>query len=205
MLLSSGYAANTRLSIRNFKAIFVVCRSMAPVDDYGIELEYKRVTDMDMAPRACIACGFGGVIRRSYKFIDRQDLGTPFVKRILRHERVLWECKKCGKQFTISNPRVPFDSGYTDDVKKYVSMRVLEKGDSMHRVASDLLSLHNITIKMQTIHAWINECRARDGDEKRKQVEPAIIEHSGALSLDATFKTVHVKKNDRMTTEVVRS
>ena len=178
---------------------------MAPVEIDGVEIEYKQFSDMDIPPQACIACGFEALIRRSYKFIDRQDLGTPRVKRVLRHERVLWECKRCGKQFTITNPRAPFDSSYTEDVKQYVLLRVLERGDSMHRVASDLSLLHNVTIKVPTIRAWIEINKARDENDKRMRDEQLIIAHSGALSLDATFRTVKIKKNDQMMTKGVRS
>ena len=172
---------------------------MAPDERHECEIEYKTVSDMDIRPSACIACGFETLIRRSYKFIDHQDLGTPRVKRILRHERVLWECKRCGKQFTIRNPRVLFDSEYTFDVKEYVLMRVLEKGDSMHRVVSDLATMHHVTIKAPTIHAWIDEKKAHDANGDKMDTDLAIIEHSGALSLDATFKAVRVKKSQRKT------
>jgi len=87
---------------------------MKSAPDQEVKTEYKLVSDMDIRPNACINCAFTVLIRRSYKFIDLQDIGSPSIKRILRHEMVLWECKKCGKQFT-----------------------------TMKRVASDLALLHH--------------------------------------------------------------
>jgi len=169
---------------------------MNQVQDHGMEIEYKVISDMNIRPEACVSCGFKTLIRRSYKFIDLQDIGTISIKRILRHEMVLWECKNCGNQFTIKNPNLPFDTNYTNDVKQYVLKRVLEMGDSMKRVASDLALLHNVTINVATIHKWIDAKASRDADVKNMDEEPVIIEHSGALSLDATFKAVRRKKNE---------
>jgi hypothetical protein len=170
---------------------------MKQVQDLEVKIEYKLVSDMSIRPEACIDCGFKILIRRSYKLIDLQDIGSTRTKRIMRHENILWECKKCGKQFTIRNPNLPFDTNYTDDVKEYVIKRVLERGDSMRRVASDLASLHNVTINVSTIHKWIDTNALHDDDVKKMDEEPFIIEHSGALSLDATFKAVRNKKNDQ--------
>jgi len=169
---------------------------MNQVQDHEVETDYKLISDMDIRPEACVRCGFKTLIRRSYKFIDLQDIGAISIKRILRHEMVLWECKNCGNQFTIKNPNVPFDTNYTNDVKQYVLKRVLEMGDSMKRVASDLALLHNVTINVATIHKWIDAKASRDADVKNRDEEPIIIEYSGALSLDATFRSVRRKKNE---------
>ena len=178
---------------------------MAQVRDHEVEIECKLISDMDIRPQECPACGFNILIRRSYKFIDLQDIGTISIKRILRHEMVLWECKKCGNQFTIRNTKVPFDTNYTNDVKQYVLKRVLEMGDSMRRVVSDLAILHNVTIDVSTIHKWIDAKASREADVKNGTEELVIIEHSGALSLDSTFKVVRRKKSESTQIKVVRS
>jgi hypothetical protein len=169
---------------------------MKLVHDHNVDIEYKIVSDMDIRPETCIGCKTTVLIRRSYKFIDHQDLGSPSIKRILRHEMVLWECKNCGKQFTIKNPNLLFDTNYTSDVKKYVLNRVLEMGDSMKRVVTDLAVLHNVAIDVSTIHRWIDAKAAREATDNRIAEEQLVIEHSGALSLDATFKVVRRKKSE---------
>jgi hypothetical protein len=169
---------------------------MKQVQDHDVEIEYKFVSDMEIRPGACIDCMFTVLIRRSYKFIDLQDLGSPSIKRILRHEVVLWECKNCGRQFTIKNQKLPLDTNYTKDVKNYVLKRVLEMGDSMKRVVSDLATLHNVTIDVSTIHKWVNIKAAREAEAEYIAGDQLIIEHSGALSLDATFKVVRRKKSE---------
>ena len=140
---------------------------MKLVHDHNVDIEYKIVSDMDIRPETCIGCKTTVLIRRSYKFIDHQDLGSPSIKRILRHEMVLWECKNCGKQFTIKNPNLLFDTNYTSDVKKYVLNRVLEMGDSMKRVVTDLAVLHNVAIDVSTIHRWIDAKAAREATDNR--------------------------------------
>lgn len=159
--------------------------------------EYVVVSDMELKPTECVSCGGREIIRRTYKFIDRQDLGTPRRKRIQRHEWVLFECKKCGMQFTIFNPYISVDTKYTDDVKEYVFKRVLEKGDSMHRVSSDLKDLHNVDLAVQTISEWV--MKKKEGGMTSKEVErkpePAP-EQVEAISLDGTFRAVNPKKND---------
>jgi len=114
----------------------------------------------------------------------------------MRHEQVLWQCKYCGNLFTIRNPNLPFDTNYTDDVKNYVLKRVLDLGDTMRRVVSDLAVLHNVKINVSTIHNWIDVKASREANEKYINGEIPVIEHSGALSLDATFKVVRRKKSE---------
>ncbi len=161
------------------------------------EPEYFVVSDMERKPAYCPSCGWREIIRRTYKFIDRQDLGSPKRKRIQRHEWVLFECKKCGKQITIFNPNISVDTRYTDDVKEYVFKRVLEKGDSMHRVSSDLKDLHNVDLAVQTISEWIMKKKegGMTSQPVEQQPEPAP-EPAEAISLDGTFKAVNPKKND---------
>ena len=158
--------------------------------------DYTVVSDMELKPTECGSCGWREIIRRTYKFFDRQDLGTPKRKRIQRHEWVLFECKKCGAQFTIFNPNISTDTKYTDDVKEYVFKRVLEKGDSMHRVSSDLKDLHNVDLAVQTISEWVMKKKAGDmaNQPAELQAEPTFGP-AEAISLDGTFKAVNPKKN----------
>ncbi len=163
--------------------------------------EYAIVSDLELKPTECVSCGWREIIRRTHKFFDRQDLGTPKRKRIQRHEWILFECKKCGTQFTIFNPNISIDTRYTDDVKEYVFKRVLEKGDSMHRVSSDLKDLHNVDLAVQTISEWI--MKKKEGGKRSPPIDQRLEsgpiptpERVEAISLDGTFRAVNPKKND---------
>jgi len=157
--------------------------------------EYKRVSDADKRPKECIACGGEAIIRRGHQFHDLQDLGTPTTKRVLRHEKITWECKHCKTQFMLVHPDVPSDTGYTDDVKAYVFKRVLGKGDAMNRVAGDLRELHNVEVTPQAIGEWVKAERERS--EERPGEEPAAPRPVPVLSLDGTFKAARTKKKRR--------
>ena len=102
---------------------------MDDVEKTTCSIEYNIVSDKDSKPKACGKCGCMELICRTHQFIDRQDLGTPTIKRIQRHEWVYWECKNCKDTFSIRNPAVDYDYSFTNDVKLYVFKRVLEKGD----------------------------------------------------------------------------
>lgn len=158
-----------------------------------VKTEYKRVSDGDIRPKECIACGGGEIIRRGHQFHDLQDIGTPTTKRILRHEKITWECKRCKVQFMLVHPGVPFDTGYTDDVKTYVYKRVLDKGDAMNRVAADLHDLHNVEVTPQALCEWVKAEREKSGKEAAD--EPPAPCPSPVLSLDGTFKAARTKKN----------
>jgi hypothetical protein len=121
-----------------------------------------------------------------------QDLGTPTTKRILRHEKITWECKLCKMQFMLVRPDVPSDTGYTDDVKTYVFKRVLGKGDAMNRVADDLRELHHVEVTPQAICEWVKAERERSVEKSAEG--PAEAESAPVLSLDGTFKAARTKK-----------
>ncbi len=163
-------------------------RSKSP----AIVTEYRRASDESIRPKTCIACGDGEVFRRSYQFHDMQDLGSPLVRRILRHEKILWQCKKCGAQFMLVNPGVPYDTEYSDDVKAYVFKRVLDNGEAMNRVAADLRALHHVEVTPQAIAGWIKKERKNQG---LPGDSPASPPSGRVLTLDGTFKAVRVKKN----------
>jgi hypothetical protein len=50
---------------------------MKRIQDLEVEIEYKLVSDMSIRPEVCIDCGFKVLIRRSYRLIDLQDIGSP--------------------------------------------------------------------------------------------------------------------------------
>jgi hypothetical protein len=143
--------------------------------------EYQRVSDEEIRPRECIACGGEEIIRRGHQFHDIQDLGTPTTKRILRHEKITWECNHCKVQFMLVRPDVLSGTSYTDDVKTYVFKRVLGKGDAMNWVAADLRELHNVEVTPQGICEWVKTERERSG-EKTGDV-PAAMRHVPVLAL----------------------
>ncbi len=157
------------------------------------KVEYQRVSDTDIRPKECAACGGEEIIRRGHQFHDMQDLGTPTTKRILRHEKITWECKRCKMQFMLVRPDVPSDTSYTDDVKTYVFKRVLGKGDAMNRVAADLRELHNVEVTPQAICEWVKAERERSQETAGE--EPAETQAAPVLSLDGTFKAARTKKN----------
>nr|MDO8087047.1 hypothetical protein [Candidatus Sigynarchaeum springense] len=165
--------------------------------DQAVIVEYTSVSDKDFKPINCIACGHDTLACCNHKIIDRQDLGTPTVRRIQQHEKVLWKCKNCGKRFSIINPRVDFDSSFTSDVKIYVFKRVLDNGDSTTRVAADLKTLHNVDADVSTLLDWIQKKKEQDmsanpgNNAKSQRTKEATV-----VCLDGTFKAVTPKKND---------
>ncbi len=56
--------------------------------------EFNVVSDKEMRPRECVGCGSNAIINRGPQFHDMQDLGTPTIKSVLRHEKITWECKQ---------------------------------------------------------------------------------------------------------------
>lgn len=167
---------------------------MESSDTPPVETEYKQVSDESIRPDACITCGSEDIRRRSHQFHDMQDLGSPLVKRVLRHEKILWECNACEAQFMLVNPNVPRDTEYTDDVKAYVFKRVLDNGDAANRVAADLGKLHHVTITRQAITLWVKKEREK-AEEMLAGGAPVSTHAAPVLSLDGTFKAVRSKKN----------
>nr|MDO8085876.1 hypothetical protein [Candidatus Sigynarchaeum springense] len=74
---------------------------MVIAENPEVKVEYSTVSDKDSKPSVCTKCGCEDLICRTHQLVDRQDLGTPTIKRIQRHEWVYWECKKCGNQFSV--------------------------------------------------------------------------------------------------------
>jgi hypothetical protein len=165
------------------------------IDD--VDIEIHQISDKDFFPGYCALCESRDVICRTHVLHDLWELGSPGIARVLRHKKILWECKNCKQRFYILNPKVPFNSSYTDEVKSYVFSRVLKKGDSMNRVAKDLNELHNVKIHVSTISKWITELQAEDEEAIEEGDDIGKLDHSGILSLDGTFKTVKPKKNAR--------
>jgi predicted nucleic-acid-binding Zn-ribbon protein len=171
---------------------------MGVVEKKGCIVEYNVVSDKDSKPTACIKCGCTDLTCRTHQFIDRQDLGTPTIKRIQRHEWVYWECKNCRNTFSIRNPAVEYDCSFTNDVKLYVFKRVLEKGDSSTRVVSDLQDLHNIDVDVTTILDWIQDKKEQDAKNTSPQSGGKdLVKDAKIICLDGTFTAVTPKKNDQ--------
>jgi len=189
--------ASSKRMIENFKFFQDMCYYMENVGRSIINVEYHDISDKDAKPGACNKCGCEDMICRTHQFIDRQDLGTPTIKRIQRHEWVYWECKNCKNAFSIRNPAVEYDSCYTSDVKQYVFKRVLEKGDSSTRVAADLKDLHNVDVDMTTILDWIQKKKDQDAKEPAvAKARSSKTKRTKVICLDGTFKAVTPKKND---------
>ena len=166
-------------------------------DETAVSIEYTTISDKGSKPRVCGKCGCSTLICRTHQFVDRQDLGTPTIKRIQRHEWVYWECKNCKDTFSIRNPAVDYDSSFTSDVKRYVLKRFLEKGDSTTRVAVDLKDLHNVEVDVTTILDWIQKKREQDTKACLAGTSTEKARSSRVICLDGTFKAVTPKKTTR--------
>src|SRR5271157_2463851 len=167
---SPHYVLGNRLScLYSFKQGNFLLKNHLVVSFYS-NLE-KLPSDKDKRPRNCIACAGDHIIIRGHQYHDMEDIGTPTIKRILRHEKITWECKDCGTKFMLINPDVPYDTEYTDDVKTYALKRVLDRGDASNRVAADLRELHNVEVTPQAICDWVKREREKILAEPAESVE----------------------------------
>jgi len=162
----------------------------------GIELEIREHSDADFFPKKCPFCNLKEIKRHTYKIRFLEDLGAPHICRRIRYERVYFKCKSCEKVFGIEHPMIPFNSKYMSGVIEYAISRILERGDSIRRVTRDLNELHHVNVSLGTVETWVNT-----RGEKEKMVSdftevPPPNDFSGFLSLDGTFKSVNIKKND---------
>ncbi len=170
---------------------------MKEQEEDEIELEIREHSDADFFPEKCPNCRVSNLKRLTYKFREIQDLGTPLICRRIHYERVYFQCKNCEKIFTIEHPLIPINARYMPGVIKYAVVRVLEKKDSIRRVTQDLNELHLVKVSETTVQRWVNE------HGKKKKVPTDLSDEdppdnfSGFLSLDGTFKSVKVKKNDQ--------
>jgi len=82
-------------------------------------------------------------------------------------------------------------------VVKYAVSRVLDKGDSVRRVAQDLNEFHLVKVSVSTVQRWVNEEGKRDELPVDFSNEKPPENFSGFLSLDGTFKPVKLKKNSQ--------
>ena len=162
-----------------------------------IEVEIREHSDADFFPDKCPNCKLSKIKRLSYRIRELQDLGTPLICRRVHYERVFFECKNCGEIFTIEHPFIPVGARYMPGVIKYAVARVLKKGDSIRRVTQDLNELHLVKISESTVQRWINEHgKKRDLPIDLSEEDPPP-HFSGFLSVDGTFKSVKVKKNNQ--------
>ena len=111
-----------------------------------IEVEIREHSDADFFPEKCPDCKLSNLKRLTYKVRELQDLGSPLICRRVHYERVYFECKECGKVFTIEHPLIPINARYMPGVVQYAVERVLKKGDSIRRVAQDLNELHLVKV-----------------------------------------------------------
>lgn len=162
-----------------------------------IEVEIREHSDADFFPDNCPECKRRNVKRLTYKFRDIQDLGTPLICRRTHYERVYFQCKECGEIFTIEHPLIPIGARYMPGVIKYAVSRVLKKGDSINRVTQDLNELHLVEVSKTTVQRWVNDHGEKDKISTDLSEEEPPDNFSGFLSLDGTFKSVKVKKNDQ--------
>ena len=73
----------------------------------------------------------------------------------------------------------------------------LKKGDSIRRVTQDLNELHLVKVSQNTVQRWVNGHGEKDKMPTDLSKEAPPKDFSGFLSLDGTFKSVKVKKNDQ--------
>ena len=161
-----------------------------------IELEIREHSDADFFPETCPTCNLSNIKRTTYHLREVQDLGTPLICRRIHYERVYFKCNECGEVFTIEHPLVPINARYMPGVIKYAVVRILEKGDSIRRVTQDLNELHLVKVSETTVQRWINERGKKEYLPTDLSDEAPPENFSGFLSLDGTFKSVKVKKND---------
>lgn len=170
---------------------------MKDQEDEDIEIEIRRHSDADFFPKRCPNCNSSNLKRLTYKIRELQELGTPLICRRIHYERVYFECKECGEVFTIEHPLIPINARYMPGVIKYAVARVLKKGDSIRRVTQDLNELHLVKVSETTVQRWINEHGKKRALPTDLSEEAPPDNFSGFLSLDGTFKSVKVKKNDQ--------
>ena len=170
---------------------------MEEQEENEIELEIREHSDADFFPKKCPFCKLNNIKRFTYHLREIPDLGTPLICRRIYYERVYFKCKECGEVFTIEHPLIPINTRYMPGVIKYAVVRILEKGDSIRRVTQDLNELHLVKISETTVQRWINEHGKKETLPTDLSNEVPPEKFSGFLSLDGTFKSVKVKKNDQ--------
>ena len=170
---------------------------MSDQDENEIEVEIREHSDADFFPEKCPRCKEKDIKRLTYKMRELQDLGTPLICRRIHYERVYFKCKKCGETFSIEHPLIPIGSTYMPGVIEYAVVRVLKKGDSIRRVTQDLNELHLVKVSQNTVQRWVNRHGEKDKMPTDLSKEAPPKDFSGFLSLDGTFKSVKVKKNDQ--------
>jgi len=164
----------------------------------SVELELREHSDADFFPKHCPFCHRSEIKRQTYKIRIIQDLGAPHICRRIRYERVYFKCKACNKVFGIEHPIVRFNSKFMSGVIQYALSRILERGDSIRRVTKDLNELHHVEVSVGTVEMWINEYGQKEKVNSDFSDDPPPDNFSGFLSLDGTFKSVNIKKNDHL-------
>jgi hypothetical protein len=165
-------------------------------NEIGVELEIREHSDADFFPEQCPKCKKRDIVRHTYKIRTIQDLGAPHLCRRIRYERVYFKCNECEKVFAIEHPLVGKNSRYMPGVIEYAASRVLEREDSIRRVTRDLNELHHVEVSVGTVENWINKRGEKGNISEDFSEEDPPPDFSGFISVDGTFKSVKLKKND---------
>lgn len=181
---------------RKFYILQIHCLYMEVPHEHGVELEIREHSDADFFPERCPICKKRDIIRFTYKYRTIQDLGAPHLCRRIQYERVFFKCKNCEKIFTIEHPVIGKNSKYMHGVIEYAASRVLERGDSIRRVTKDLNELHHVDVSVGTVENWINQYGEKGTIYEDFTEEDPPDNFSGFISVDGTFKSVKLKKND---------
>ncbi len=170
---------------------------MEEQNENGIEVEIREHSDADFFPERCPFCDSSGIKRHTYNIRTIQDLGNPRICRRIRYERVYFKCKNCKEVFGIEHPLIPMNSRYMPGVIEYAVSRVLERGDSIRRVTRDLNELHHVEVTVVSVERWINRQGKKGEVATDLSDENPPANFSGFISVDGTFKSVKLKKNDQ--------
>jgi len=126
-------------------------------------------------------------------------LGLPiFVVEFTMSECSL-NVKNVRKRLLLNIPLVGKNSQYMPGVIEYAASRVLDRGDSTRRVTKDLNELHYVEVSVGTVEKWINERGEKGKLSEDFPEEDPPPDFSGFISVDGTFKSVKLKKNDLKT------
>jgi len=169
---------------------------MDGIEKKEIVTELSVISERELKPNNCVCCGSEKITISTHVFHDIQDLGSPRVKRVKRHEQVRWRCGNCGEECRVFEPTIPRRATYTDEVILYAITRILENGDSARRVANDLGQLHNVDVDHSTISKWVKDVEKSGVKNGMVTLDSDEKFEVDVLACDGTFKSVSSKKND---------
>ncbi|MHA1749567.1 MAG: hypothetical protein ACTSYF_13085, partial [Promethearchaeota archaeon] len=94
MTIQAFSLASKRLKSGQSSSYFIDLNEIKNVD-----IQIHQISDKSIKPKACIACGHEKLTITTSTKHNLWDLSSHSVGRILHHEQVRRECKKCGEQF----------------------------------------------------------------------------------------------------------